>query len=291
MAHPGIGIVGSTTIDKIVGAHSQTYQIGGVTAYAGLTYRRQDIPTHVVTNVGKNGSGLIDMLKKKDIAVYGNISGETTRFENHVTGKKRCRKMPSKAEPITPAQIQQILDRAACLHLGPLHPDDIDPGALELLKQWGGTIGLDIQGYVRMIAAGNVTLRPAGVLPDALSVAHIVKANEIECEVLMNACAADIQNILIRYGIEELIVTCGEKGGYVSTRAGQRVDYAAVPVKKVIDPTGAGDVFFAAYLACRIFHNDSIAEACTHAAEKASGRIAGEYIRSREIAVWDAVYP
>ena len=46
-----------------------------------------------------------------------------------------------------------------------------------------------------------------------------------------------------------------------------------------MDPTGAGDVFFAAYLASRIYARQSIEEACERAASLAALQVEGRYIQ------------
>ncbi len=45
----GIGVVGSTTIDKIVAENQSYIKLGGVTTYAGITYRRHGIPARIVS--------------------------------------------------------------------------------------------------------------------------------------------------------------------------------------------------------------------------------------------------
>ena len=47
----GIGVVGSTTIDKIVAEDQSYLKLGGVTTYAGITYRRHGIPARIVSNL------------------------------------------------------------------------------------------------------------------------------------------------------------------------------------------------------------------------------------------------
>ena len=49
-------------------------------------------------------------------------------------------------------------------------------------------------------------------------------------------------NMFKRYQLELLIVTRGEKGGFIITKDG-RIDGQSVPVKDVIDTVGAGDAF------------------------------------------------
>ena len=47
----GISIVGSTTIDKIIAKDHNFLKLGGVTTYAGITYRRHGIPVFIISNI------------------------------------------------------------------------------------------------------------------------------------------------------------------------------------------------------------------------------------------------
>ena len=48
-------------------------------------------------------------------------------------------------------------------------------------------------------------------------------------------------------GAKHLMLTRGDKGAIFSTSDGDRREYAAIPVKEMVDPTGAGDAFTAGF--------------------------------------------
>ena len=54
---------------------------------------------------------------------------------------------------------------------------------------------------------------------------------------------------LLNLGIEIVVVTCGEKGGYVYQKE-DSFQYKAFRPKEIRDTTGAGDSFNGAFLAC-----------------------------------------
>lgn len=58
-------------------------------------------------------------------------------------------------------------------------------------------------------------------------------------------------------GAQYVLFTRGEKGAVFSSPKGERMEYPAIPVKDIVDPTGAGDAFtagfFAAYLKTKDF--------------------------------------
>jgi len=65
----GIGVVGSTTIDKIVAGDQSYLKLGGVTTYAGITYRRHGIPAFIVSNLAERDVKVIKNLKTEKIEV------------------------------------------------------------------------------------------------------------------------------------------------------------------------------------------------------------------------------
>ena len=73
-------------------------------------------------------------------------------------------------------------------------------------------------------------------------------ANENEVKAL--AAASDFDGALawLKDKVQLLVVTCSEKGA-VALDGGERIAVPAAPVEKVVDTTGAGDLFAAGFLA------------------------------------------
>jgi len=54
-----IAVVGSTTVDKIVGQNLSFLKISGVTTYSGITYARHGIDTLAVSNISRKDPEII----------------------------------------------------------------------------------------------------------------------------------------------------------------------------------------------------------------------------------------
>jgi sugar/nucleoside kinase (ribokinase family) len=59
--------------------------------------------------------------------------------------------------------------------------------------------------------------------------------------------------------------------------------YDAKKIHGPADPTGAGDIFLAAYVVGRILHNKNIAEACVSAAKLSARQLEGKHITGNEL--------
>ncbi|MBW2439390.1 MAG: hypothetical protein JRH12_02860, partial [Deltaproteobacteria bacterium] len=182
----GIAVVGSTTIDKIVSQHQRIFKIGGATAYAGITYSRHGIGTQVVSNIAPGDRKIIRRLEQENVVVLDGPTDRTTQFINDIRQHSRRQKILYRARSIQLQQLSAVAKRAGALHLGPLHPDDIEPEALTALNAHNLKIFLDVQGYTRKVAPPQVSAAVSKHLTSALKAAHIIKANGAELNLIVD---------------------------------------------------------------------------------------------------------
>lgn len=271
-------VIGSTAIDTVVDGTERRLKRGGVTTYAGLAARLLGLEVEVRTNVADADAWILDTLSTRGIQVRRGPSPATTHFTNYIDGDARQQEMPAAAAPLTAAQCAGT--EAACILLGPLHPDDIADEAVDLLGRSTADVALDLQGYVRRVENGRVSPHVAPGINAALHAARLLKADADELDLVLAHCHCDLTQLLERYAIDELILTRGSRGGTVHIRGADTVPYAAHPTQRQGDPTGAGDVFFAAYLHARLFNQQSPETAAARAAEIAARQIEGDFIPS-----------
>jgi sugar/nucleoside kinase (ribokinase family) len=72
-------------------------------------------------------------------------------------------------------------------------------------------------------------------------------ANQAEIEALAGIAHLETAVAGIKDKVETLVVTRSEHGA-LATRAGERADVPAEPIEKLVDTTGAGDLFAAGFL-------------------------------------------
>ena len=272
-----VAVIGSATIDCVVQGGAEAYKRGGVVAYAGLTFAELGVKTQVLTNVAAADRAMLAVLQQRGIAVYVGESAATTRFVNYVDGDARRQVLLARAAPIAAAQLNPVLAGVEHVHLGPLHPDDL---AEEVLAAIGARVrvSLDIQGYVRRIEGTQVGRGVAKGLYAALQCADYVKADHDELELVLADCGLTLDQLMRDCSVAEWVVTEGSHGGWVASWPELRTKFASAPVATVADPTGAGDVFFAAYIAHRLHRGAEIATAAQRAAALAARHVEGGFI-------------
>ena len=160
-----------------------------------------------------------------------------------------------------------------------MHSADIDIQAIEFLSKKDNRIILDVQGLVRAVKNKVVYASVSRHLNAALRCAHIVKANAQEFESMTDYYQMDLSRLMHRFKIKEFLVTAGSKGGCVQEISGEEIPYMASIPRTKGDPTGAGDIFLAAYVICRMLNHQKIPDACKYAAKLVARQIDDNYIK------------
>jgi sugar/nucleoside kinase (ribokinase family) len=267
---PAVVIAGSVTRDLIHRGGGTVARIGGTVWYAGLTLARLGFPTRIVTRLGAGESGIRIALAEAGLEARIEPSTTSTVFHNSYGDggpDDRVQAVETVAEPISAQALSAALGNAALCYLGPLHPGDLSAAVASRLD--GFPIALDVQGYTRRIDHGRVLAEVAPALTPLLASAKIIKASAAEaCLIAETADPAEAARRLAG-GREdvEILVTCGGDGVHM-VAGGEPHHLGAVPLGDV-DPTGAGDIFLAAYLAGRLIGEtafDAAGLAARHAA-------------------------
>jgi sugar/nucleoside kinase (ribokinase family) len=274
----GVAVVGSTTIDRNIIGRAEHLKIGGVTTYAGLTYRRHGLPTWVVSNVGHPETWVLDRLSNEGIQVAAGPSEFTTRFVNRVHAGRRRQHVPSLASPVKDRQLAAIESGVDCIHLGPLHPEDIEAPVFARLHESRPLVVLDVQGLVRKISGGRVAAAVSEHLAAALRAAFLVKSDEDELRLILDTLGTRLVDLMARFQIAEWVITSGLRGGCVYSGNREVYCYSCEAATAVVDPTGAGDVFLAAYTVARFRDRKTVAGASRYAAKRAARHVGGRYL-------------
>jgi len=112
-----------------------------------------------------------------------------------------------------------------------------DPGAMMQYAEECRTMGI---AYI--FDPGQQCARMSGAeLKDGIVGAHLVICNDYEFELIRQKTGWSEGDVLAQ--AKSLVITRGENGSCVYLSSGERVDVAAVPPHRIIDPTGVGDAY------------------------------------------------
>jgi 1D-myo-inositol 3-kinase len=227
-------VLGHVTVDRV---DDERVAMGGTT-YAALTARNMGARVGLHTSASYE-PGLVDVLRGTYVA---RVPAEyTTCFTNEYRDGRRRQLIESVAEKLTYEQLLPEWRNPPVVHVSPLC-QELDGGIVTRFPR--SLIGVAPQGWLRGWDGPDGEVRPV-----AWSEAERVLARA-------DAVVVSEHDVADRTLIDEwarrarlLVVTLGERGAAVYRRGGEQPYHApAFRPAKEVDPTGAGDVFAAAYV-------------------------------------------
>jgi len=255
-APPHVLILGSVSRDVIRGRGRQACQIGGTVWFAGTTLAGLGLRVSVLTRLAAADRHVAEAFGAAGVTLHAVSSPVTTEFHNiYGPGGRDDRRQAvgALAPPIEWRELAARLDDVDAIYLGALHPGDIAASALELLlSRHRRHMAMDVQGFTRRIAGAEVRAEVAPVLARLLLRARTIKASRREAALITGEAApeAAARRLAALSGASEVLVTCGADGALLAE--GARLHREAAARSDGVDPTGAGDMLLAAYLARRL---------------------------------------
>jgi len=250
-AVPDFVVIGHVTRD--LHADGST-SIGGTAAFAALAAQRLGVRVGIVTSAAPDLLADLDVALA-GVAVVGVPSAASTTFENSYCGGRRIQYLRARADPIANDWVPAAWEMARTVLLGPLD-QEVDPMIARRFPN--AHIGAAPQGWLRRWdTAGRVWPAPWEQALTALRLLHVLVLSQEDLawygQVSVAAApsadgAAATGGTLGQWRelVPILVLTMGAHGAtvYHDRVAEHFPAFAAIER----DPTGAGDVFAAAFL-------------------------------------------
>ena len=266
---PRITVIGHITRDLIEHPGQPIIERpGGTVYYTAIALAALGSEVRVLTKLNPKHKHLLREFTPLGIEVIARKSAHTTTFENRYHDpqqKKRSQKRLAEASPFDASDLEALRNanpswRDDWLHLGPLSRTEW-PASLSTTLQ-APKISIDLQGAVRTVHEQEVKPSPPEKADLDLSPYHTIKADRQEAQLFFGAPTSTGNQILtgtdselahafLRAGTQECLLTFAHEGALVANPTGVHRVYAFAP-KKVVDATGCGDTFMAAYIHARL---------------------------------------
>ncbi len=256
-------VVGHATVDVNVFPHGVIESVlGGAPTYAGFALTSLGRKVGIVSKIGKDFPEYFPPLFSKfGLNTEGILAtpGKTTKFENTYTEEgEREQVCKEVADSIAPGDIPQSYLNSSSFYISPV-ADEVSPDTISRISEKEGAVMLDPQGLFREIEdSGEIGLRKPDDLEDYLAKVDIVKIGKEEFQTFEKS-GEEVLEDLVDMGPEVGILTLGGKGCKVLS-GGEFNEVENLDVE-VEDPTGAGDVFGAAYLSKYLESEDPVQSA------------------------------
>lgn len=234
-------LIGHVTRDLVSADPASDYRIGGTVSFAAITALRLGRRPTVITRAAAD-TDLSELPSGIDLRVLP--SPQTTTFANVYTAHGRVQYCYSQALPLTANDIPQPLRRARAVLLGPL-VNEIGPDMTPIFPP-ETLVAAVPQGWMRRWdAQGRVFSKPwenaAEILPylDVL----VLSVEDIEFDLSrLDLFVQQVPYVVLTQAREGCILHQWKEDGSVG-----RIHIPPRPAREV-DPTGAGDIFTAAFI-------------------------------------------
>ena len=213
------------------------YTIGGGAAYSTITARNLGLETHAVTSVAGDFNRQNPVLDQINVTYHE--SAETTIFDNQYDqyGKRR-QMILGVGGNLKPGHIPIELQNTAIVYLCPI-ANEVDPELAKCFKH--SLIGITPQGWMRQ---WNTSRQ---VRPKRWDLAEVILTHTDILVLSDEDILANPKDLNMYIQWAKIVVLTKGKNGATLYENGQIIESPAYSVKEV-DPTGAGDVFAAAFL-------------------------------------------
>lgn len=231
---PDFLVVGHVTKDL---NGNGSFTIGGTVTYAASTAANLGLHAAIVTRADPQLD--LSLLEGRGVRILRLPSSETSTFQNIYLDGTRLQYLRAVAGAIAAVDIPAAWSHARIVHLGPL-TQEISPDIVRAFP--GALIGVTPQGWMRRWDGDGLVYPTPWV-----SVEEVMATADVLVYSLQDV--GGDERIVRRYGslARVMVVTQSDHGATVYVR-GERPHHFPAFAAHEVDPTGAGDVFCAAYL-------------------------------------------
>jgi sugar/nucleoside kinase (ribokinase family) len=240
--------VGHISVDKVENVNDTRVQLGGAALYAAMAARTMSHNVTLISATGKDNKFLdvLNLLPYRDVKIY---DAPSTRF--HIRYDRRWEAHYLRADQGAGSRISSSrisakwLRHKSIFHISPMQPSKV-ARIVDKIKRKSPESKVSVNTWIDYIREGRRNRR---ILNDVALKADFFVLNDTEAKAL--AQTDSISSAVRLLKAKRLIVTLGSLGAIISEENGnlQMVPALTLPPDKVVDTTGAGDVWCGAFLA------------------------------------------
>jgi sugar/nucleoside kinase (ribokinase family) len=267
--HTSIIYAGHFAIDHIIRfKRTNKPNLGGSVSYCSLSLRTyaQDVNISIISHIGNLNfnNSLLDKIKKENIDLRG-IKYSPVKNTNFVLDyfdhvRKLTLKSRSPDLSFNDIPSEYLNNPPDIFVLVPLCNEISYEYVFQILKQFPKAyIGVDLQGFIRKIDEDgkvayiyeNEIISNMKRIIDLIGDKLILKGSEEEMKLIAGDCDdfGEVMTHCVNYDNNGIyIMTLGEKGSMLTKKGEKILKIPAFKPKRVIDETGAGDIYFSIFL-------------------------------------------
>ncbi|MBE6512733.1 MAG: ribokinase [Methanobrevibacter olleyae] len=244
-------LIGPACEDLIIIGDKESSKVGGASFFQSFVY--EEFYDDYLAIVNASNADLIDEFPDKS-KVRLILKDETHHFINEYPNKDDLdmRKQSTNFAdiPILADEIKNILDECEiedadidAFVLTPLNSNDFPIETLEFLKTFEVPIYISLQGFLRFKDENNLmALKLSDDIKYVFDISDTIFMDEGEFDIIK--CE--------KFEGSTLVVTNGSKGSRILCIDDETIKINAVKCNNIVDATGCGDTYMAAYISARL---------------------------------------
>ncbi|MDR3095188.1 MAG: PfkB family carbohydrate kinase [Bacteroidales bacterium] len=251
--HPQLLLSGPVTKDTIINSGATYHHIGGAVYYQSTALAHLGARVTAIVTISPKDKSLLDCFHP-DVKVIPVWTEHTMEFLNNYPDKNNPNTRIQQAyihdNPILPAHLDGInIPSFDAVYILPLCPYDIPLCTIRWLAAFQKPLFLGAQGYLRHLTNGKVTLKRWVDFREFAACFTMLFSDDNEARYIVAGAADDLNTAaheMIACGIDEIVITKGDRGSIIVTRS-EEANIPAFPPATIADPTGLGDTYMAVY--------------------------------------------
>lgn len=261
-------VIGPVTEDLVVIGDESSHKVGGATYFQSFVF--EEFYNDYVAIVNCSDESLADEFPDLD-KVRVIPKDDTHFFVNNYPDKNNPdirQQLSNFADiPILKGDLENVLpSKIDAFVLNPLNRHDFPIETVEYLKGFGVPLFMSVQGFLR-VRDVEVNERYAIRLDNFDELGAILDGVNV---VFLDEAEASM--IGLDFDVDEMVITNGSNGSRIISDSQIKID--AVPCDNVVDTTGCGDTYMAAYISQKLLFKSP------ETAGNFASRIASEKIRN-----------
>jgi sugar/nucleoside kinase (ribokinase family) len=254
-------VAGFITIDRIDLAMRQITSIGGPPCYAGILCARFGFEVTPLTKVGPDfPKEQIVWLARNGLqlrAMDQSSTKKTTRFKLVNKGDERSMYLVERCDDLS---LEQFPDRQFDASLISPLAHEISTQVFEEVRKRSDFCFLDPQGFVRMFDGSGRVAIDSWHDEKVLGNVDALKMDLEEAKALTGKTDGKAALVKLSKKVRKAVVTRGGDSALILD--GNKISQVEVPKVKVVDSTGAGDIFAGALISCFLRSRDFLWSCC-----------------------------
>jgi sugar/nucleoside kinase (ribokinase family) len=246
-----IAFIGNYTKDTIITPAGTRYVDGGAVNYAAHAAVRLGKRTAVITHLAQEDKRMIDSLTASGVVCFPAYTQHSTNITLEYPGVNpdiRNLYVTHVADPLHPDELDAF--SAAWIVIGSTLRGEVDLGVISRAKASGAMIGLDVQGFVRVLRGQELRNEPWEEMRSILALVDVLKSDAMEAEFLTGK--TDIYEAAKFYadlGPSEIVLT--HKDGLLIYASG-KFHICRFHPESLLGRSGRGDTCLGSYIASRM---------------------------------------